>query len=130
MLKITQGQANTVTVTLNEKLTIDSPTYLFRLVNDESNTEKTFLVADTSTEKHRYNQFTVTEDDTEDLPNGTVQLNPAGLWTYYIYQQASTTNLSPQNTGALVEKGRAYVIGTTTTYKRHTADNDTWKVYE
>jgi hypothetical protein len=130
MLKLTQGAANTVTVTLNEKLTISSPTYLLRFVNDETKQENTCIAADTSSYAYRYNQFTITEDATQDRENGTLTLDPPGLWTYYIYAQSSTTNLDPQNTGALVEQGRAYVIGTATTYVRHSATTDQWKVYE
>ena len=130
MLKLTQGQANTVTVTLNEKLTISSPTYLFRFVNDELNKENTVIAADTSTQTHRYNQFTITEDATQDRENGTLTLDPPGKWTYWVYAQSSTTNLSPGAADELVEKGRADVVGAATTVKRHTADNDTWKVYE
>ena len=130
MLKITQGQANTITVTLNEKLTISSPSYLFRFVNDETKAENTCIASDSSSYAYRFNQFTITEDVTEDRTNGTLTLPTPGMHTYYIYAQSSTTNLSALNTGALVERGRAYVIGTATTYKRHAANTDTWKVYE
>lgn len=42
-------------------------------------------------------EFSVTEDDTEDLDNGIVQLDPSGDWTLSIYEQANATNKDTAN---------------------------------
>ena len=128
MKLITQGSANTVVFTLNEKCTLPNPVFLFRFVSKIQGTENTCLASDVSSYKYRYNEFVITESTTQDRVNGTLTLAPTGEWEYYVYEQSSATNLDFAVAGALMETGIVRVIGTDTTYSRHTKST-TNKVY-
>lgn len=120
MLIITRGANSTLIMTLTEKSTLSNPYYLMRLINDTTRQEKLFLMAaDLSSYTYRYNKFTVTESGTELLTSGTVELRPTGFWTYEIYEQASSSNLTLNATGAMVEQGKVKVVGTDTIYTEH-----------
>lgn len=129
MILITRGQANTVTLTLNEKVTLSSPKFLFRCINQVTKSAKTFIATDTSSYPYRYNEFTITESDSESLLNGTVQLKPPGLWRYEVYEQSSTTNLDYTLSDNRVETGILRVIGSTQTYKSPN-NSQTYLVYD
>ena len=110
MFSILRDTANTnITLTLNEKATITNPTYLIEFINDETGESNTAIIADTSIYKERYNLFTITESDTEDRVNGTLEVRPDGFWTYVVYEQNSTTNLDPDLADGEVERGRCRV---------------------
>lgn len=130
MLKITKGQANTITLTLNERQTLTAPYFLFEFVNDATRQAKRVILTDTSDFPERYNQFVITEvaAGAENLTGGSVNLEPAGFWTYRVYEQTSSTNLLPAqatNTTEL-ELGRAYVIGAGTTFNAPISDDDSY----
>lgn len=117
-------------MTLSEKSTLTSPRYLMRLTNDTTRQQKVFLLAaDQSSYTYRYNQFTLTETSgTEILTSGTVNLLPTGFWSYEVWEQSSTTSLSPENATTLVEIGKAKVVGTDTVYTQH-GINTTYKAH-
>ncbi len=120
MLLINRGANNTLIMTLTEKSTLSNPYYLMRLTNDTTRQQKVFLMAgDLSSYTYRYNQFTLTESANEILTSGTVELKPTGFWSYEIFEQASSSNLDPLQTGALVEQGKVKVVGTDTIYTEH-----------
>ena len=127
MLKITRGQANTITLTLNERQTLTAPYFLFEFVNDATRQAKRVILTDTSDYPERYNQFVITEG--VDNPTlGSVILDPPGFWTYRVYEQTSSTNLLPAqatNTTEL-ELGRAYIIGSGTTFVAPVSDDDSY----
>lgn len=102
MFTIIKGQANTVVLTLSEKTTITNPVYLFEFTNVSTNDVKTFIAQDVSINKLRYNEFTITENVTENLLNGTVSLLDND-YLCNVYEQSSTTNLVVANAHALVE---------------------------
>lgn len=129
MILITKSSANPVVLTLNEKTTLASPTFLFRFVNDTSKKEKAFIAADTSSFKYRYNQFTITEDATEDTLNGTVSLSE-GFWNYYVYEQSSTTNLDYTQASTLLERGKVKVTQSQAADSVYNQQAQTWNVYE
>lgn len=112
MILINKGQANTVVLTLSERTTITNPTYLFELINDNTNATKYFIAQDSSINKERFNEFTITENQTEDLLNGQVSL-AYGDYKYNVYEQSSTTNLDPTQAGWIVEIGRVNVLSAT-----------------
>lgn len=109
MIWIWQGQANIIAVTLTEKCTLEEPKFLFRLVNDATTTEYTFIAQDTSDYILRYNKFTITETASPDELNGEVELPDTGMYHYYIYEQSSTTNLNYSLATTLVEIGKCRV---------------------
>jgi len=130
MIKINKNSSNTVVLTLNEKKTLDSPIWLFRFSSLSTRVDKIFLAADVSTEKQRFNEFTIVEDPTEDLLNGTPDLDPPGLWGYEIYEQTSTTNLDYLLATTLVETGFVRVIGAAETVTKYIDQPTTYTVYE
>jgi hypothetical protein len=111
MIWIIQGEANIIAVTLTEKCTLENPEFLFRLVNDETHKEYTFIAEDTSGYIARYNRFTITETADPDLLNGEVYLPDTGFYHYYIYEQSSSTNLDYTLAVGLVETGKCRVPG-------------------
>ncbi len=101
---------------------------MFEFINDSTKQTKTFLCADISTNKERFNEFVITENTTENLLTGTVSLT-IGDWKYNIYQQTSTTNLIVANSGALVENGKVEVKGTSTDLAEFTSEQTTYKEF-
>lgn len=105
MLTIVQGQANTIVVTLTERVTLDDPKYLFVFRNPLTKDYTSCIAADTSSYTARYNQFSITETDTPTRTAGQVDLDLTGVWEYEIYEQSSTSNLDPDNATTLLETG-------------------------
>lgn len=129
MILLEKGQSNTVYLTLTERVTLTSPTYLFRFTNSTTLDEKAFIVADTSTYDYRHNKFTIIESSSEDLLNGTVSLTE-GTWEYEVYEQSSTTNLDYSASTTLLERGKVVVAGTPQAYKEYLDADDTYVIYE
>ena len=128
MLVINKNSNNTLILTLTEKVTIASPTFLFKLTNDLTRESVLFLSANLSAYKDRYDKFLITETSgTINVSSGVINLNPTGFWKYQIFEQASTSNLLESATGSMVENGKIKVIGTDTTF---TVYNPTTRKYK
>jgi hypothetical protein len=97
MLQINKAESKSWYLTLTEKTTISTPTYLFSLTHRLTNTAYNFILTDTSAYVERYNEFPITE--------GTTVTLDAGEYQYEIYAQTSTTNLDPALANELVEEG-------------------------
>ena len=101
MLQFTKGDTAQIIVSLKEMETLINPNYLFYFKHRGLNTTVSFVLlnaADTSLYKDRYSQFDITVN--------TYFLNEySGEWEYYIYEQASTTNINPLNATSLLESG-------------------------
>lgn len=131
MLVINKNTNNTLIVTLQEKVTLSNPYYLFVFTNDATDISVVFLQSNTSTQKERYDQFLITERSTSlNASSGIIEFLPLGSWTYEIYEQSSSSNLNPVNAGALLETGKAKVVGTNETYSTYTGQDITYKVHE
>lgn len=91
MIHFVRGTANTFDVTLTEKTTISSPTFLFRFTNEATGTQNTCIASDTSSYTRRYNRFTITESSSENRANGTLSLPYTGFWKYEVYEQSDST---------------------------------------
>ena len=128
MILINKNSSNEVVLTLSEKTSITSPTYLFEFTNDSTKQTKVFISADLSINKERYNEFNIIETSTEVPLTGRVSLT-VGDWKYKIYQQASTTNLVVANASGLVENGRVEVKGTETNINEFTGEQITYKEF-
>lgn len=102
MVLINKGQANTVILTLTEKVTEVIPYFLFRFVCDLTKVEYTFLMSDTSLYTERYNKFILTEGITVDLVD-------TGFYHYYVYEQDNNTNTDWEQAGNLLEVGKVWV---------------------
>lgn len=131
MLIVNKGANNTLIVTLTEKSDVTYPYYLFQFTSDVTQSSKYFICQDLSTQQQRYNEFLVTESATEVLTSGTVELLPTGQYTYRVFGQYSSTNLSPANSDSTeLECGRAKVIGTSIEYIENNGTSSTYTVYE
>lgn len=106
MILIQKGESNELIVTLQEKTTLVDPVYLFSFTHKISETQKTFILSDTSEYPVRYNQFTFTEG------SSLAKTLEEGVHYYEIYAQESLTNLDPALADEEVERGIARVDGT------------------
>jgi hypothetical protein len=97
MLQINKAESKSWYLTLTEKTTISTPTYLFSLTHRLSNVQYNFILTDTSAYIERYNEFAITE--------GTTVTLDAGEYLYEIYAQTSANNLDPALANELVEQG-------------------------
>lgn len=132
MIKITRSATNIIFLTLSEKTTITSPTYLFSFVNQTTKIAKNFISTPTS-DTDRGQQFNVIEvgSGSEDLLNGEIKLTSNGTYNYYIYAQSSTSNLIPANADELVEQGIVVIEGESEiTYVSPSDDTDTYTVHQ
>ena len=130
MININQGEANTVVLTLSENVTLSTPYYLFEFTNAQATSIiKRFNASDTSCNTTRFNEFTITEDSTEDLDNGTVELKYEGQWYYTVYEVSTATEKDPANATATLETGFVSVFGTEgTVYEYEPTESES--VYE
>lgn len=116
MLLINKNLNNTLILTLTEKVTIASPTFLFKFTNDLTRESVLFISANLSSYKDRYDKFLITETSGNiNVSSGVINLNPTGFWKYEIFEQSSPTNLLESATGSKIENGKLKVIGTATT---------------
>ena len=108
MLIFRKDSVNIIRTSLAELSTLASPTYLIEMISDQSLISTTCIAADTSAHPSRYNEFTITETATPNNLNAEILLEPVGYFTYNIYEQTSTTNLSPSDAGViLLESGKS-----------------------
>jgi len=93
MILLNFGQASEfITVTLNEKRTLDNGYYLFRFTHQTTKQVINFIASfltDDSDYQDRYNRF---EINTASVFGSA----PVGLWTYNVYEQASAVNTNPE----------------------------------
>lgn len=129
MITINRGETNTVILTLSEKTTIESATYLFEFINDQSKKKKYFIAVDISPNPIRYNRFDIIEDDTEDLENGVVSLTQKDYWKYTIREQASSTNLDPDLSGGIVKIGKVLILDSSDEIPTFTTEQNEIKVF-
>lgn len=111
MITIQQNASNNVVATLNEKATVTPFDVLFEFKNDSSGDIKYFTALDISPATARYNRFTIVENTTENLYAGIVSLEPAGYWSYKIYEMpvASPPSIDPLNAIGILEEGKVLV---------------------
>ncbi len=130
MIIINKNSVNTITPTLTEKVSIANPYFLFRFTSDYSREQVIFLASNISDYTYRYDKFLITETSgTTNLSNGIISLNPTGDWTYEIYQQASSSNLDMNYTGALLETGKVRVVGVSDVVTKYDLTRKTYKGY-
>lgn len=101
MIHLTKGNTETVIFTLKEKQTLTTPNYLFVFENRSTKSVVKFvkLTADnTSTYKDRFDKFSI-------KVNNYFSREDSGEWLYYIYEQASATNINPESATGLLEEG-------------------------
>lgn len=124
MIYLTKGQTSDLIVTLTEKQTLAAPNYLFYFINRTSNDVVAFVKlnnTDTSQYKDRFNKFSI---------NAATYFNNklSGEWTYYIYEQTSTSNVDPDQATGLLETGILRLNDSTTFEFTEYETNNTFKV--
>lgn len=119
MLSFVKTSSNTIVVTLAEKTTLTGTVYyLWKFVNDQDGSIDYCIATDLSLYTYRYNKFTITDQANPTPLSGQVSLQ-TGFGKYYVYEQASSTNLDP--TGLTqVEEGKYLVTTTLPTEYSHT----------
>lgn len=106
MKQLTRNATSEFVCTLKEKQTLTAPYWLFRFVKDGTNEEVTVVYTDnddTSTNKTRYNRFSITEGGFSPI------ILPSGIWTYYIYEQTDIRNTDYTLATTLCEIGQVKV---------------------
>jgi len=99
MLHIYKGQNNYIIFTADELTTIATPKYLFIFT---SATDKIVKFVGTGiVDYNRYQKMLILDKVFKNYE--------AGTWRYIIRQQASSTNLDPLLSGAIVEEGFMYL---------------------
>lgn len=99
--------------TLVEKTTISPVYYLWEFISDSTGLNVYCKATELSTQLQRYNKFEIEETATPTALNGQVNL-PEGGYTYKIYEDSSSTNLSPTGL-TVVEQGIVKCISTLVT---------------
>lgn len=129
MILIIKNTTNNIILTLAEKTTLTNVVYLFEVTNDSSSDVKCFIADDISPNKERYNEFDLIENATEDLLNGTFELELSGFYKYNIYEQASPTNLDPTLALHKIKTGKLQVASTLTDLEQYDGNQTTTVVY-
>jgi hypothetical protein len=104
MLHIYKGQNNNLIFTALELTTLMSPKYLFIFTG--ANDKKVKFVGVNISVEQRYQKVLVLDKVFKNCD--------AGMWRYEIREQASTTNIDPLLSGAIVESGFMYLHDATT----------------
>lgn len=121
MILLNQNTTNNVYLTLSDSVTLSAtPHYfLFRFIDQTTNSEVLFTASDISTNTINYNQFQITLTSStvyQNLSAGTIYLAPDGKWEYEVYNQYSQYNLQLSGvTGDAIEYGYIKVSGTPNT---------------
>lgn len=103
MLQFKQDDTTAVMIlTLTEKVTIDTPYYLFVFTHVTTKDQVKFIKSEADDESDypdRYNQFTINAATVFDD-------RQPGEWHYKVYQQESAVNLDPALAGIILEEGK------------------------
>ena len=130
MIILNKNSTTNFVVTLYELSVLVDPYYLFVFTSAQTKVSYYTIIADTSTNKKRYDQFTFVEG-VDDAVNGKLILGKGGYYTYEVYEQASSTNLDPALASGLVEQGKMKLLDSTETpnFTQHTVTPSTNIVY-
>lgn len=120
---IQKATSNDFTLSVEEKKTLASPTYLIGFTSDSTNVEYTVIPTVVATYGagvgNDRTEFRITEGS-NDQANGSVLLGNTGLYHYIVYEQSSTTNIDPDNATGIVERGIMRLIDSETSdYVEH-----------
>lgn len=104
---IIKNQVNKVPLTLSEKATQPFQDWLFEFTNQMTGEVKYCSATNISVWISRYNLFEITDNQTEDPYNGTLDFKPTGSWKYKVYEMpiASPPLLIPTGNYGIAEEG-------------------------
>lgn len=105
-MNIKIDKTNDIVLTLNERVTLVNPFYLFHFISKFNNSEERLFYCDNiSIKKIRYDEFKITETKSPDYLDNQVDLF-TGEWKYIVYEtdslDFSTDNKNILETGLLV----------------------------
>ena len=109
MILIEKNTSNTIIFTLTERSRLATPYFLFEFTSD-TGMVKLFNMVDNSGYPRRFNEMTLIETTSEDLPNGEVDLD-YGWGTYLVYESSTPTLVVANTTGRILEEGKFFVKG-------------------
>lgn len=103
-----KGINNTnISLTLEEKTTIDDAYYLFQFQNDLTGVKYFQVFTDVSivgVKRDRSNLFNIEVLNSGMAGANQIVLGNVGLYNYIIYEQVSPTNLDPDSASMIVER--------------------------
>lgn len=109
MIYITKNSTNYLITTLTELVTLTGTTYfLVHLEHQNSNIQYNVICQDVSSATTRYNKLKLVESTSPNYTASTLTLGE-GEYIYKIYEQSSNTNLNPDLSTSMVEKGLLFV---------------------
>ena len=129
MIRLESGE-NIVALTLTEKVTISDPYYLVEFISTQTNQKYYCVCDDTSVYPDRYNLLTITIQSSPTPTDGEVNLVLGDEYEYNVYQQASSSNLNPEDAEGLVETGLMTYGLVIAPRVEHTNSDDTRKAYQ
>lgn len=105
-MNIKIGKTNDIVLTLNERVTLINPFYLFHFISKfNSSEERLFYCDNISIKKIRYDEFEIIETNTPDYLDNQVDLF-SGEWKYIVYETDAldfvTENKNVLETGLLI----------------------------
>ena len=129
MIVLNKNSTTNFVTTLYELSILSNPKYLFKFTSDQTKQSYYTIIADTSTNKPRYNEFNFIEG-VNDAVNGSLILGKGGYYHYQIYEQISTTNLNPSGLNC-VELGKMKLMDSADSpdFSSHTVSPSTNIVY-
>ena len=129
MIYITRATTNYIYVTCKEKQLLTSPYYLVKFKNDGMTKDVRYCIcSDSSSYPNRYQKLTVVENNNPTVSTDQVKLNTEGTWYYWVYEQASSTNIDP--TGLTeVDSGFCTVEHTVSNPVAYSGYTETYKQY-
>lgn len=130
MFVIEKLSSNSIICTLTEKVSIESPVYLFEFENELTHIKYYCIAADISIYPERYNNFIIVDKVSPNPLLGEIQLIDLGFYNYTVYQQHSTTNLDPTDTLGILEIGKMKFITPATSIEIYNAQPSSIKVYQ
>lgn len=108
-IQLTKSSTNpNIALTLQEKVTLDSPYFLFEFQNVTTRVKYYQIFTDVSTPgdaRTRSNLFNI-EVVASSAGSNQIVLGPVGQYNYTIWEQESDSNLDPDNATGIVERGR------------------------
>lgn len=105
---------------------------MFEFISDSTLTSNTCICQDVSVvgdARTRSNLFNITEG-VDDRLNSSLILFNEGRYHYIVREQESTTNLDPDLSGAIVERGNLLLLDTETSQYIQHEINVTYTVHE
>lgn len=97
MLVILKNQLNQLCISASEKVTLESPNFLFVFTHEMQEVDTPCILTNTSEFTQRYDLFPFTE-------GVDAELVQTGSYTLKVYEQESPTNLDPNETTGLVHQ--------------------------